>query len=426
MPVPWRHLLLAALLGSSPAWSAAGQAGSAPAAVVAATPSAAAASPGFRFDPKAYTPAILRFSFSTGTAVVTGAAAGQASFLDLTLVPLKGDPIARRVPVSSADFAALLRSLYSQLSRQEPLDVDNPRAPARQLHSLLMAPLAADLTRLGVTTLLVAADPGLQAVPLAALHDGQRYVGERYAFALTPSIGLTNLSIPSTPAAARKLAAGASQFQGLAPLPLVPQELERITRGSAAETYLNQAFTPSLLIDRLADGRVNRVHVATHAEFLPGGPSNAKLFTGTDPFNLGRFSELRQRRGSQLIDLITLSACRTALGDRDSELGFAGLALQAGARSAIGTLWYVDDVATSAFFVLFYQYLEQGMPKAEALQATRIAMAGGGMRLQGDRIIGPAGQILLDGLTSTQQQRVASGLNHPFFWSGITLLGTPW
>jgi len=121
-----------------------------------------------------------------------------------------------------------------------------------------------------------------------------------------------------------------------------------------------------------------------------------------------------------------LSACRTALGDSDSELGFAGLALQAGARSAIGTLWYVDDVATSAFFVQFYRYLEQGLPKAEALQATRRSFAAGQVRLQGNQIVGPDGVPLLQNLTLQQQRRVEGGLKHPFFWAGIALLGTPW
>lgn len=395
----------------------------------AGTPDGATpASPASVFRPARYTPAILRLSFSTAAPAPAGGtsqAPGAASFLDLTLLPLQGDPIGRRVPISTAEFAGLLRDLYAQLSRQDSLDVGNPQAPARLLHSLLIAPLVPDLERLGVTTLLVSADPGLQAVPLAALHDGNRFFGERYAFALTPSIGLTSLSLPVNLSDARRIGAGASSFDGLAPLPLVPQELQRVA-GSQADTYLNRSFTPSVLLDTVGNTNVRRVHVATHAEFLPGGPSKAKLFTGTEPFTLSRFSQLRQRRSGQPLDLIALSACRTALGDKDSELGFAGLALQAGSRSAIGTLWYVDDVATSAFFVQFYRYLDAGLPKAEALQATRLAMAQGQMTLQGNRIIGPGGEVLLDALTPTQQQRVRGGLSHPFFWSGITLLGTPW
>jgi hypothetical protein len=143
--------------------------------------------------------------------------------------------------------------------------------------------------------------------------------------------------------------------------------------------------------------------------------------------SLAQFAKLRQRRSSSTpLELLALSACRTALGDKDSELGFAGLALQAGARSAIGTLWYVDDVATSAFFVQFYRYLNDGLPKAEALQATRRAMAEGSLRLEADRVLGPDGSVVLKELTSSQQRRIASGLRHPFYWAGITLLGTPW
>lgn len=415
--------LLSALLAGAPCLPLA-----AVAAPSSSPPSSSSPPPPRRpagFDPLRYTPAILRLSFS-GNRPASAGETVAGSFLDLTLVPASGDPIGRRLPVNSSSFAVLLRSLYSQLSRQEALEVGNPQAPARQLHQLLIAPLAPDLERLGVTTLLVAADPGLQAVPLAALHDGKQFFGERYAFSLTPAIGLTPLSLPATPAGARSLAAGASRFEGLAPLPLVPQELARISQGSSADRYLDRSFTPAVLVERLADPRMNRVHVATHAEFLPGGPSQARLFTGTEPFNLARFSQLRQRRSGQPLDLIVLSACRTALGDRDSELGFAGLALQAGARSAIGTLWYVDDVATSAFFVQYYHFLEQGLPKAEALQATRRAMASGAIRLQGTRVVGPDGQILLEDLSESQQRRVAAGLNHPFFWAGITMLGVPW
>ena len=142
--------------------------------------------------------------------------------------------------------------------------------------------------------------------------------------------------------------------------------------------------------------------------------------------SLQDFSKVRNRPEAAPLDLFTLSACRTALGDNDSELGFAGLALQAGARSAIGTLWYVDDVATSAYFIQLYRYLGQGFPKAEALQMTRRAMQDGLIRLDGDRIIGPDRNPLVTDLTTLQQQRVARGLRHPFYWAGVELIGAPW
>ena len=79
-----------------------------------------------------------------------------------------------------------------------------------------------------VTTLLIAADRGLQAVPFAALSDGQRYFGDRFAFAITPSLTLTDFE-QNRNSDDRILAFGASEFKGLADLPLVPQELNRIS-----------------------------------------------------------------------------------------------------------------------------------------------------------------------------------------------------
>ena len=379
------------------------------------------------FDRTRYTPVIVRLSFTSTAAGDTASKAGmKGSFLDLTLIPLQGDLVGKRVEISTSEFAGLLRSLYADLARQAPLDVQNPQSASRRLYDLLIRPLLPDLKATGATTLLISADPGLQAVPFAALHDGSQFFGEAYAFSLTPSIALTPLDLPSD-VAKQDLALGSSRFDGLAPLPLVPQELEQLGQIDNAQTYLDQQFTPEVLLSKVADPNVDRVHVATHAEFLPGGPDKARVYTGKGPVPLREFAGMRQRReGHQRLDLFILSACRTALGDKDSELGFAGLAIQAGSRSAVGTIWYVDDVATSAFFVEFYRQLKAGLPKAEAMQATRRAFASGAVHLQADRLVNAKGELLLKGLTPEQQRRVQAGLTHPYFWAGIQLLGTPW
>lgn len=340
---------------------------------------------------------------------------------------MEGQVEGRRIELSKKVFSEQLKQLYTSLSRQDSLDVANPKAPARQLFNTLIAPIAPLLESRGVTTLLIAADRGLQPVPFAALHDGRRYFGDRYAFAITPSLALTNLRTgASDPLGQTLLAAGASTFDGLAPLPLVPQELEHVGGKGSKDVFLNRDFTPEVLLEKAGDPRYSRVHVATHAEFLPGGPSASYLYSGTGPIPLSTFSRLRQQRKGAPLDLISFSACRTALGDPSSELGFAGLAVQAGARSAAGTLWYVDDVATSAYFQQMYRYLGQGVPKAESLQLTRQAFLRGLVRLDGNRVIGPDGAVLLQNLTSVQQRRVRDGLQNPYFWAGIELVGAPW
>jgi CHAT domain-containing protein len=370
------------------------------------------------FRPQAYTPAGLRLTFTP--------LRGDKSkgFLDLVLIPIQGDVIGKRIDVETATLRGLLSKFYSQLATQEVFNLADPQLPARQLYALLIAPIAADLQRLGITTLLISTDTTLQAIPFAALTDGQRYFGQQYAFSLTPSLRLTPLQPPDTRGRLRTLVAGASKFADMVPLPLVPQELNQLRPGNP-DLYLNSAFTPSLLINAAADPSIKRVHLATHAEFLPGGPTQSKIYTGSRPITLAEFATLRQRRLGNPLDLFTISACRTALGDTQSELGFAGLALQAGARTAVGTLWYLDDVATSAFFVQFYRYLDLGLPKAEALQATRLAFATGTVHLQGDRVVGETGE-LLSGLTADQRARISNGMKHPYYWAGISMLGSAW
>lgn len=384
------------------------------------------------FQRASYRPAVLHIRFSeerpkAQAATAKGAGKDKATdaFLDITLVPLQGAVEGRRVELSKAAFAEQLRQLYASLSRQDSLDVANPKAPARQLYNTLLGPVAPLLQAQGVTTLLIAADRGLQAVPFAALHDGSRYLGDRYAFAITPSLALTNLSTDAE-RGQTLLAAGASSFEGLAPLPLVPQELNNVGGTGSKDLFLNRDFTPEVLLEKAGDSRYGRVHVATHAEFLPGGPAASYLYSGVGPIPLSTFTRLRQQRQGAPLDLISFSACRTAIGDPSSELGFAGLAVQAGARSAAGTLWYVDDVATSAYFQQLYRHLGQGVPKAEALQLTRQAFQRGLIRLEGDRVLAPDGVVLLQNLTSVQQRRVRDGFQNPYFWAGVELVGAPW
>ncbi|MCP9927028.1 CHAT domain-containing protein [Cyanobium sp. CH-040] len=378
---------------------------------------------GGAFDRSAYRPAVLSIAFNEDTS--SGSEAAPRVFLDLTLVSTEPQAVTRRVQISRDQFAATLRDLYQQLAAQAPLSPQDPAAPVRRLHDAMIAPIEPVLREQGITTLLIAADRGLQALPFAALHDGNTYFGQRYAFSISPALRYTALT-PPQPSSGRLLAAGAEVFPGLTPLPLVPQEIDGLARERPADVFLNRAFTPGVLLEKASDPRYDRVHVATHAEFLPGGPQEARVYTGTGSIPLSDFVQMRARREGQPLDLFILSACRTAVGDKDSELGFAGLALQAGSRSAVGSLWYVDDVATSAFFVQFYRYMDQGYPKAEAIQATRRDLIQGSIRLEGNRVMGSGQVPLLTNLTLAQQQRIRTGLSHPFFWAGITLLGSPW
>ena len=389
---------------------------------LSASTSPKASSPEFQRD--AYNPAVLHLRYTSASGATTNQK--YDAFVDFTLIASDSLPAGRRVELNSQKFKKLLRQLYSSLSRQELINASDSSSPSRQLFDILISPILPLLSQQKITTLLISADRGLQAIPFAALSDGQKFFGDRFAFSLTPSLSLTNFDESDQLIGTKLLALGASEFDGLSPLPLVPQEIDGIMIKGAKDKFLNNSFTPNTFLEQASNPVYSNVHVATHADFVPGGPSRSQIHSGTGPIAFDQLIKLRRSRKGVPLELIVFSACRTALGDPESELGFAGLALQAGAKSAVGTLWYVDDVVTSAYFVQMYRYLSQGIPKAEAMQLTRQALIRGLVRLEGDRIVGADGIDLLTGLSDNQQRRVVNGMNHPFYWSGIQLMGTPW
>lgn len=75
------------------------------------------------------------------------------------------------------------------------------------------------------------------------------------------------------------------------------------------------------------------------------------------------------------MELLTLSACQTAAGDDRAALGLAGVAVKAGARSALATLWFINDQATALLITEFYHQLrDPDLSKAKALQRAQLIL----------------------------------------------------
>jgi CHAT domain-containing protein len=375
-----------------------------------------------------YSPAILnlqREDQPTGTTRLTA-----------ILLTANGEPLSRSLELPRARLDGWIRSFQRQLSRRAASPANPERDPARLLAQALLEPLAPALRERGVTALLVEADRGLQAIPFAALPLDGRPLGEALALTITPALGLIDLDparLGQPSGKVQMLLAGATSFrQGLEPLPMVRQELQALAAEHPATLLLDGAFTPSALLEQARAPGVRQLHIATHANFLPGQASNGLLYTPTTALSLAELGRgLRARASTSPLDQITLSSCLTALGDERSELGFVGMALQAGARSGLGTLWEVDDAATAAFFIQYYRYLKQGLPKDQALQATQRAFLRQEVRLEGDRLVGPdpaaaRRATLVGGLEREHQSFFAQGLDHPYFWAGMVLSGSPW
>ena len=339
--------------------------------------------------------------------------------LELVLLTSKGKPIRRRV--TGAKREQVLKVVEASRSTS---DIRQPRAymlPMQQLYQWLVAPLESDLQALQINNLAFVMDSGLRSIPLAAMHDGKKFIVEKYSVGLMPSLSLTDTRYRSVQNL-QVLAMGAEKFTQQNDLPAVPVELNAIASQIwPGKSLLNDQFTIPNLIQARSLKPFGIVHLATHGEFKAGKPSNSYIQFWQDQLSLDKLRQLGLNEPPT--ELLVLSACRSALGDKEAELGFAGLAVQAGVKSALGSLWYVSDAGTLALMTSFYEYLKRAPIKAEALRKAQLAMLKGEVKLQGGQLITPDGNIPLPPELSKLGDKT---LTHPYYWSAFTMIGSPW
>lgn len=362
--------------------------------------------------------------------------------LELILVTAEGQFVSQRplgatrevVEALALEFIAEIADI--EKAEFEPLSY---LPSAQQLYQYLIAPLDGELQKQNVENLVFIVDETLRSLPLAALHTGKnpqnpesgQFLVERYSLSLMPSLNLTDLRYTDI-RDARVLAMGASEFapeQSQTPLPFVPLELAVIPEQPwQPDEFLNEEFTRRNLIEQRNAEPYGIIHLATHAAFQPGSPDNSFIQLWDDKLRLPEVRNLRWN--DPRVSLLVLSACQTALGDREAELGFAGLAFQSGVKSVLGSLWYVRGEGTLHLMAEFYNQLSQGKIKAEALQSAQMAMLQNRVRVDAE------GRILLDNepvfLTNGQPLQIElefsgqANLPHPHYWAGFTLIGSPW
>ncbi len=188
----------------------------------------------------------------------------------------------------------------------------------------------------------------------------------------------------------------------------------------AGSTAFNATFTLTNLKQEREQRPFGIIHLATHGEFLPGALSDSYIQLTDTRLRLNQLRELGWN--SPPVELVVLSACRMALGDINAELGFAGFAVQAGAKSALASLWNVSDEGTSALMAEFYQQLRQQPIKAEALRQTQLEMINKTVKLQDGKLVWSDRQIELPADLLSNGDEV---LSHPYYWSAFTLIGNP-
>jgi CHAT domain-containing protein len=258
---------------------------------------------------------------------------------------------------------------------------------AQKLYDWIVRPFAADLKQAQIKTLVFIQDGILRSVPMAALHDGEKFLVEKYAIATTPSLTLTDAKALSRERL-RALAVGLTKeslIEGrkFAALTNVSSEISQVqTLIPGSKVLLDDNFTSDRLQQELSQRIYPIIHIATHGEFA-AEPENTFLITGNNgKLTFTKLDEAirRIRRQSDTVELLALTACQTAAGDDRAALGLAGVAIQAGVRSALASLWYIQDAPTVTLVTKFYASLKNsGTSKAEALRAAQLELieAGG-------------------------------------------------
>ncbi|MGB3638003.1 MAG: CHAT domain-containing protein [Rivularia sp. (in: cyanobacteria)] len=248
---------------------------------------------------------------------------------------------------------------------------------SKQLYDWLIRPLEKELASSKVKTLVLVPDGALRNIPIGVLHDGDRYLLEKYSIAFTPSLKLlppyklqqNNFKV---------LGAGLSEArQGFSPLEFVEEEFNKIKLQVSSTVLLNQKFTRENVENNLHSNSFPIVHIATHGQFSSKAIETF-ILTWNDRIRINDLDNLLDRNQlpkQQAIELLVLSACETAVGDSRAALGLAGMAVKAGARSTLATLWPVNDESTANLMGQFYKQLSNTKQnKAEALRKSQLAL----------------------------------------------------
>ncbi|WP_260446987.1 CHAT domain-containing protein [Nostoc sp. 2RC] len=273
----------------------------------------------------------------------------------------------------------------------------------QKLYSSLIAPLKTHIPSSG--TIVFALDTSFQSLPMGLLHDGKNYLIKQYSVAETLGSKIRSpksLSKNQFTALIAGLSKESPSFndknapKGLKPLSGVVVEVADVKKETTSSTVLlNENFTSLEFQKELTKNDFPIVHISTHGQFSSN--SDKTVFLAYDKaINILEFDSLLKSKvqsHENAIELLVLSACQTAKGNKRSTLGIAGVAAQAGAQSVIASLWLVDEGSTAMLMQEFYKELKNGLTKAEALRQAQLSLSSN------------------------------SKYTHPYFWAGFVLVG---
>lgn len=307
----------------------------------------------------------------------------------------------------------------------------DPVPQAQALYRLLVAPVAADLRVAGAKTLMLDLDDVLRYLPFAALHDGTNYLVDHYAISMVTEAVRDKLGAQPKDdwtVWGLGLTKGGAGYEAL---PYVDVELNSIAgdKGILKGTLkLDKAFTEDAL-QTGTERSIPVIHIASHFQFTQGSMDDSFLLLGD-----GRkmsLADFKTKLNLTSVELLTLSACETAVGDEGSvnagaEVeGLGAIAQQAGAKAVLATLWPVADVSTAALMRALYQaHATDHLDKADALRQAQLSLLHGTAPTLDDSKVRRG--LTRSGATTELATFVAdpkAPFAHPFFWAPFILMG---
>ncbi|MBD2410971.1 CHAT domain-containing protein [Nostoc calcicola FACHB-3891] len=276
---------------------------------------------------------------------------------------------------AKSEVETVLEQLQKKLKQRYTFS--DRQALSQQVYNWLIEPLEADLAQSQIKTLVFVLDGSLRNIPMAALYNSKQYLIEKYSVALSP--GLQLLEPKSKPKRFEALIGGLTQSRfGFSSLPNVADEFKEIQAVIPSKEFINQAFTNKTIEKEVSSLSYPVVHLATHGKFS-SQQEDTFILTWNGKINVKQLREVLQTRepvvgrASQVpspIELLVLSACETATGDKRAALGLAGVAVRSGARTTLASLWQVDDKSTAMLMREFYRQLKNNpaLSKSEALR----------------------------------------------------------
>jgi CHAT domain-containing protein len=290
-------------------------------------------------------------------------------------------------------------------------DITHNTSTAENLYDLIIKPLERYLVEQKIKTLIFVQDRFLRDVPMAALYDQKenKYLIEKYAIANTSSLQLTNPNRGNLQNSDRALVLALTkeakiENQSWRALTQVPREIQEIQKIFVATKKLeNEEFNKNNLAIELQKQAYPIVHISTHAQFGIISEDTFLVAGNNEKITINNLEDLIQQTSnfSNSIELLALTACETGTGDDRATLGLAGVALQAGTKSALASLWTVYDESTADLIAEFYNKLRKsGMSKIQALQAAQIKL-----------------------IHAEKLPNINNRYTHPYYWSGFILIG---